>query len=124
MTVLNLSNGCAPESDTPLMKNAGVPFAPTALPAALSLSTLSAHVCASRPALNLAASFTPASPAHFTYESGPSADWFLKAVSWNFQKASFPASANTPCAASAAGFAFGWKGSGSFFQMMRTLSGP
>jgi hypothetical protein len=48
----------------------------------------------------------------------------LNAVSWNFQNASGPASAKTPCAASAAGFALGWKLSGKFFQRMRTLLGP
>ena len=66
MTSLNLSNGCAPESATPLMRKCGVPLAPTFLPTAMSLSTLSAQVCASRPALNFASSLTPASLAHFT----------------------------------------------------------
>jgi hypothetical protein len=38
MISLNASNGCAPESMRPLMKNAGVPLTPTAEPSSTSLS--------------------------------------------------------------------------------------
>ena len=67
MTALNLSNGCAPERITPLMKNGRRAVdADLTSASASSLSTLSAHVWAARPALNLAMSFTPASCAHFS----------------------------------------------------------
>ena len=66
MIALNLSNGCAPERLTPLMNEGGRAVdAGLTCRSALSFSTLSAHLCASRPALNLAMSFTPASCAHF-----------------------------------------------------------
>ena len=45
-------------------------------------------------------------------------------MSWNFQNASLPAEAEHGLGRVAAGFAFGWKGSGLFFQTMRSLSGP
>ena len=105
------------------MRNAGVPFAPAFVPIAMSSSIFFAALCVASSALNLARS-TPEATAHFSNASGPRSFWFLNAVSWNFENASLPLSAKTVCAASAAGFAFSWKGSGWFFQTMRTLSGP
>ena len=59
MSSLNLSNGCAPESSAPLMRNAGVPFAPTFVPSAASSSTFLACFFDATSALNFAGS-TPA----------------------------------------------------------------
>ena len=65
MTSLNFSNGCAPLTVTPLMRNAGVPVAPIFFDIARSSSNLAAYFFEARASLNFAA-WTPAAVAHFS----------------------------------------------------------
>src|SRR5580765_6070457 len=48
ITSLNFSNGCAPDSMRPLMKNAGVPLTPTFEPSAMSLSMAALNCLSAR----------------------------------------------------------------------------
>jgi len=105
------------------MIDAGVPVTPLDLPTAMSASILAAYSCLSYAALNFALS-TPACAAHCSKFSGVRAFMFAKARSWNFQKAFEPPSRKTVSAATDAGRAFLWNGSGLFFQMTRSFSGP
>ena len=95
-------------SATPFTMNDGVLEIPAVFAIDMSRSTFSDHVCAASPARSLGKSalVTPASRAHFSKLSGVSAVLFLNAASWKRQNASLPASANTPCAASAVGRAW------------------
>ena len=67
MTSLNLSNGCAPESSTPLMRNArrAVGADLVARPPC-PLSTFVANLCAREVGLELRLASTPAACAHFS----------------------------------------------------------
>src|SRR5438034_6306689 len=56
MMRLNASNGCAPLSIRPLMKNAGVPLTPASSPACASASTCALYLRASTHELNFDAS--------------------------------------------------------------------
>ena len=105
ITSLNFSNGCAPESMRPLMKNAGVPVTPTSLPSAMSLSMPALNCCLDTHSSNLARS-RPTSAANACSFSGDRSG-LAKSLSWYSQ--------NLPCAsaqraASAAGRACAWNG--------------
>jgi hypothetical protein len=113
---LNASNGCAPERNLPLTKNAGVPCAPIWSPSfwcsrISSLSFGSAMSRSKRPRLS------PISAAYFFRLSSSSAFWFSNSLSWYSQ--------NLPCRcaaidASAAGIARWWKPSGLCLNAIRT----
>src|SRR5512132_674639 len=123
ITAVNFSRGCAPLRKVPLMNDAGVPWTPTVLPTAMSSSIFLANSPLSNEAFHLALS-TPDCTAHCSYFSGESAVWFWKARPWNFQKALEPPWRKTVSAASDAGRALGWNGSGLLFHTTRSLSGP
>src|SRR4051795_8926169 len=117
MTVLKASNGWAPTTLVPLMKNVGVPVAPTAAPSLASASTLSLNLPESSAALNLPM-FRPSSSAYFSSDGRSSACWLANSLSWYGQ--------NLPCslaarAASAARCALSWNGSGSCLKAILTL---
>src|SRR4051812_23952979 len=79
ITAVNLSIGCAPLRNTPLMNDAGVPVTPALLPMAMSASILAATSGLAISSLNLARS-TPASAAHCSYLSGERSFWLAKAA--------------------------------------------
>src|SRR5262252_411617 len=117
MALLNFSNGWAPTRIVPLMKNVGVPVAPTAAPSFASESTLFLNLPESRAALNLLM-FRPSSSAYFSSDGRSSACWLANSLSWYCQ--------NLPCslaasAASAARCALSWKGSGICLNAIRIL---
>ena len=109
MIGLNVSKGSAPEIRRPLMKNAGVPSAPTCVPYRPSLVIAFASSVESLSRRHRFIS-SPICFAHSSYLGSDSSVWC--------SNISLCISQNFPClcaaiAAFAAGSAFGWKGSGS-----------
>jgi hypothetical protein len=70
MIGLNLSAGCAPPRETPLMKNAGVPLTPMLFPSSMSSSIFAENRFAPS-ASRSAETFTPDCCAHISYDASP-----------------------------------------------------
>src|SRR4051812_23719007 len=120
ITTLNVSKGKAPEMNLPLMKNEGVPSAPTDIPYVLSLAICSA-ISGDSLSFFHCTRFRPACFAHSSYFASESSVWWANISACIFQNLSFPCR-KAAIAAFAAGIAFWWKLSGSLRQTMRTSS--